>query len=186
MTVEEQGETPDQQPQGETPAAATPAAADDLTGLKALVEKLRQFERDAKPQLKELARLRAEDEERRRATMTDMERLTAERDEAAREREALRAENRRYKLLAAAAAEADRAGLPFHPGALEDALRLGDLDVEEVDGKFKGLAPALKDLAQRKPWLVRQPAAPETDATAKGRGGTGFDGAAYLKRLGVG
>jgi len=76
-------------PAGSTPPP-TPAPTiepgdepQDAAGLRALVEKLRRFERDAEPQLKELKRLKATEAERQRAAMTDAEKVKADAEAAA-------------------------------------------------------------------------------------------------------
>ena len=77
---------------GATPAtpeaSATLATLEQPDGRDALIAKLRDFERRAEPQLKELERLRVEQTKREREKLSDADRVTADLQTAARERDA--------------------------------------------------------------------------------------------------
>ncbi len=157
------------------PPAASEIPADDFDKDRAMatIKNLREFEKAAKAQLKELEALKAEKQQRDEAELSAAERAEKKAAELEAKYQAAQAQLKRATLKDAASDAAGKANLTFAPGALSDALALGLFDGLEGsdDDKPKGMSTAIKDLAATKPYLFQQaPKAGDIDAGAKNTG----------------
>lgn len=130
---------------------------------------LKAANKEAAERRKRLEELEAQDEARRKAEMTEAERLKAEVTQAKQEAEQARADARATLIRAAFVAEAAKAGAS-HP---EDVYRLADISGIEVgaDGTVAGVTEAVKALvdAGRVPLTAGgRPLAPKLDGGAGG------------------
>jgi hypothetical protein len=114
-----------------TPASETPEEEWDQARAMETIHKLREIEKQSKKDSKELARLKAEEQERVKAQMTETERLQAERDEFAKKAAKLEADIMRRDVIA-------ETGLPP-----EFADRLKGDTQEELLADAKALAKLL-------------------------------------------
>ena len=148
-------ELPIDTPAGQ-PDAAQAAATDtfDAERAKALIDKLRPYEKQAKQLERELAELRQAEDTRKRAEMSELERLKsdlAKAEEARTKAEQARQQTAIRSQIVAAAAKANLADP-------EDAYRFIDTSALVVgeDGRAAGLDEAISDLLKRKPYLLKQ------------------------------
>lgn len=151
-------------------------AVDDFDKDRAMatISKLRSFEKDAKAKLKRLEELEAADQQRKDADLSESEKLRKQLAELQDQHAKAHAELRRARLLQAAQRAADKANLAFHPGAIDDALRLGVFDAleDDDDGQPKGMTAAVNALAKDRPYLLKPAAATGADLDARARGTT--------------
>lgn len=142
-------------PAGQPDAGQAPATDTfDAERAKALIDKLRPFEKQAKKLEQELAELRQAEDTRKRAEMSELERLKADlakAEEARTKAEQARQQTAIRSQIVAAAAKANLADP-------EDAYRFIDLATLTVDesGRAANLDEALQDLLKRKPYLAKQ------------------------------
>lgn len=96
------GETPTEPEveQVETPEVEQPEEEFDKERAMATIKNLREIEKQAKRDAKELERLRKAEEERKLAEMSEIDRLKAERDDLAAKYEATRIENLKRQIAA--------------------------------------------------------------------------------------
>jgi DNA repair exonuclease SbcCD ATPase subunit len=150
---------------GVTPAEPTPEGVtpspEPTDGRDALIEKLRKFEREAQPQLKELERLRAAQEKAKREALSEAERLKADLDAAqvvVAERDRLQAER---DELAAALDRTAKARLK----ALPDELQR--LAPEDSPTRLLAWLDEAEKAAKK---LTAQPTSPGTPSGPRGTG----------------
>jgi hypothetical protein len=153
------GETPEPEPEPrETPEPEPKVklSPDQMEAeIRALRDQLSKTNAESAGRRKRLRELEDAEEARRRATLTETERVKAERD-------AFEAERDEAKALL----DAERIGIAVERAALaagfeypQDVVKLIDLsgvDVNE-DGKIRGVDRAVSELARQRPGLVRAP-----------------------------
>jgi hypothetical protein len=150
---------------GVMPAEPTPEGVmpspEPTDGRDALIEKLRKFEREAQPQLKELERLRAAQEKAKREALSEAERISADLSAAAAERDRIATEH---------ASLGER-----HTALTTQVEKLIKAQLAELPEHIRELAPSGDDLAMRLEWIAkaRKAAAPTTPGTSPGPRGTG-------------
>jgi hypothetical protein len=110
----------------------------------------------------ELARLKAEEDARKKAALSETERLQAERDEAAKK--ATEAEERATKAQESANkrvidAEIRSIARSLNANDAGDVLALIDKDAISIDdnGNVVGVDDVVKALKEAKPWMFKQP-----------------------------
>jgi multidrug efflux pump subunit AcrA (membrane-fusion protein) len=166
---------PNPNPAG-TGAGTSAASAEELQAeLERARDALRKANSEAAERRKKLEAYEAAEQKRKSEELSEADRLKLQLSEAQQALDSQRAENRRYKLLGAASREAARLNLDFHPDALDDALRLGDLDgvrEDEDTGNLSGMDAVLRELAKRKPYLLRQKGVPNINGGERGKTNT--------------
>jgi len=172
--TEEKINAPAQEPS--VPPSSAQEPEDDYDKPRALetIRKQRVELKDAKAKLARLEQLEAAEQQKREADLSESEKLRKQLADLQRQHDDAQAELRRGRLLTAATRAAEAAQLAFHPGALEDALRLGafdDLDFDDA-GKPKEMPEAVKRLAKERPYLLKSAAATGADLDARARGAT--------------
>ncbi|MFA6046181.1 MAG: hypothetical protein WC718_14450 [Phycisphaerales bacterium] len=134
----------------------------------ATIKKLRDFEKEAKAQLKELETLKAKQAEQEQANMSEKEKAEARAAAAEKEREEARAEARRLRVERAIEKAAAKLGLDADLAA--SLLKPDALEIDE-EGKPKGVEEALGELLKKWPQLKgEKPQVPNVNAT-DGKGG---------------
>jgi HPt (histidine-containing phosphotransfer) domain-containing protein len=143
-----------------TPEGVTPSP-EPTDGRDALIEKLRKFEREAQPQLKELERLRAAQEKAKREALSEAERISADLSAATAERDRLATEH---------ASLGER-----HTALAAQVEKLVKAQLAELPEQIRELAPSGDDLAARLEWIAKakKAAAPTSPGTPSGPRGTG-------------
>lgn len=151
------------------PAEGADSGASQAAELERVKAALKAANKEAAERRKRLEELEAQDEARRKAEMTEAERLKAEVEQAKKEAEQARTDARATLIRAAFVAEAAKVGAS-HP---EDVYRLADISGIEVgaDGAVAGVAEQVKALvdAGRVPLTAGgRPLAPKLDGGAGG------------------
>jgi hypothetical protein len=159
---------------GQAPAApATPPAASGTTSddadrdgafdperAKATISKLREFEKQARAQAKELEALKAAQREREEAELSEQQKLAKRAERAEQEATALKGQLQGLVFRAAVAEAATRLGFVDTDAAARlldaDAVKR-DADTGEVDGR--SLRAALEQMGKDRPWLLNKEAA---------------------------
>lgn len=153
----------------------------------ATIRKQRQNERSLSKELKEakarLAQLEGEEEKRKKAEMSEVERLQGQVTDY--EARVLALEAERETMIIRSAVERAAAGLGFHN--LEDAYHLADLSELEIDedGSVSGVEKALKALAKERPYLIQVAKKPDINAKDGGKGKDTSDVEAVKRRFGI-
>lgn len=132
------------------------------------IKKLREFEKAAKAQLKELEALKKAENDRKQAEMTDLQKAQSELETIKPEIETLREQNR--ELLTQTAFERTVGTLKLEfatEKARETGYRL--LDKEKVGEDAAGMKDALLALQKEHAYLFTRIVVPETDARQKGK-----------------
>jgi len=149
------GETaPESDPEGETGGDGD---EETVAGLQAVLGRvqaaLKKANREAASRRKKLDKFEAEEETRRKADLSELEKAQEDLAAAKAERERLATVMERDRIRYAV--EMAAAGLEFQSPA--DAFNLADLSSVEVteDGEVTGVAEALKALAKEKPYLIK-------------------------------
>jgi hypothetical protein len=162
-------QTDDTNPPAGDPPAGDPPAGDPPAGdggqqANPLLDELKQERRARKEMEKRLQTMEQAQEAARQAALPEQERLVEQARKEARD-EAM-TEVRR--TLAQAKVHAAAATLGFvDPGDAAAHVDLGALDPDDVDA----VQAAVKDLAERKPYLLgRAPAAPKVPGGPQGKG----------------
>jgi hypothetical protein len=156
-------EQPGQAPGGTPPAPQTPPAASDPPAepdetfdaerAKALISKLRGFEKTAKDQAKELETLKAEKQKREEAELGEVERLkrkNAELEQRTQERER---EVRDLRLRGSIERAARELAFADPQDAYDLLTARGALEFDEA-GEPTNVNEALRDLSSAKPYLL--------------------------------
>ena len=166
------GETPTDTPKA-TPPVALPPPIDEFDPVraKALIDKLREKERQGDKDAKALRAAEARLAEIEAASLTEQERIAKEREDAIAERDALRARTRADAVkLAVFSAQAE-------VGLADADLALAALDHAAITfddaGQPTNVAALLSDLLERKPLLKAAPAAPPRIPATDGGSGSG-------------
>lgn len=171
--LEDAPNTAEQAPAVSLPPAASEIPADDFDKERAMatIKNLREFEKAAKAQLKELDALKSEKAQRDEAELSAAQKAEKKANELATQLASAQAQLRRATLKDAAGEAAQKASLTFAQGALSDAIALGLFDsLEWDDDRPKGMTAAVKDLAASRPhWFVSTVAGSDIGATAKGK-----------------
>lgn len=148
MTDEVIGETPEPT---EGAPEAPPEEEFDKERALATIRKLREFEKQAKAQAKELATLKAADEERKRAEMSETDKLKADLEAARKDLATEKTERVRAQVRAIVAQAASEFRMHDKTGA--DALaNLGRMELDE-EGQIPDLKKRMDALKAAKPWL---------------------------------
>lgn len=176
-------------PVTQTPApnSAAPAAAPSIEELQATLERERKERQDANKEAQatraKLRQLEQADEERRKAAMTEEEKIKAEVEALRGETATLKAERQSMLISSAVQSAAVKLGIVDPEAALKlldaDALKLGD------DGRPTNTEDALKKLLDAKPYLLGQTG--NSSTTNPGRGSAATIGEeAELRKLAYG
>jgi len=141
--------------QAATPASETPVEEWDKERAKETILKLREIEKQAKKNEKEFERLKAEEQKRLEAQMTETERLQKRADELAKQNAEYQAQIMRRDVIA-------KTGLPLE---LADRLKGDTLEALEADAKE--LLKLLPKTKNNQP--VHNPANASSEMTAEQR-----------------
>jgi septal ring factor EnvC (AmiA/AmiB activator) len=138
----------------------------DAERAKALITKLRGFERQAKDQAKELETLKAEQKKREESELSELERSKRRIEELEQQTQEREREVRDLRLRGAIEREARELRFADPQDAHDLLLARNSLEFDE-EGTPTNLPKALKALAESKPYLVSQaqPPAPLTPST---------------------
>jgi hypothetical protein len=118
--------------------------------------------------MKRLETLEKTEAARKKAAMSETERLVAERDEHAKRAADYEGRYKETLLRYEFGAAAKKLKLEFEGDAERDAFQLADTSKVEVgeDDSVKGMEDVLKALHKSKPYLFRKPQAADINATA--------------------
>lgn len=179
-TTTEPGQEPGQTPQD--PTGQDPEGDFDKERALATIRKLREFEKTAKGQLRELETLKAQATEAERAKLSETERLRAEAEEAKSAREKAERKAQERITRAEALTIASRLGI-VDPDAAYRLLDGAAIKYGE-DGEPANLEPLLKDLLKAKPYLKGQQQGPSSPSNpARGGGAQGESDEERRQRL---
>jgi len=147
-----------------TPPPAVQAPADDDFDKERAMEtirKLRDVEKNARLQARELADLKAKNQEREQAELSETDRLKKQLADAQQRESATQARLHAELVKRAASDAATSLQLPFAgASAIDDAVSLGaftDLEIGD-DGKVTGINDAIRALQKARPYLFGLPA----------------------------
>lgn len=137
---------------GQEPANST--EQDETPDVDALLGEIKKLRNENAKWRTSLRKMEAQQEEKQRAEMTELERLKA--DLKAAEEARTRAEQERLQTLVRSQVVAAASRLDFADPS--DAFRMLDVSTLEVDdsGRVQGLDAALQELAKSKPYLVKR------------------------------
>lgn len=163
--IQDQQEATAAEPQNtETPQAASGPGPIPYERFKDVNEKFNAAQ-------KQLAKLQEAEKKRERETLSEVERLQAEKGDLESQLNEARSAVTRMLMKDAFRAEIARKKLRFVDGAETDAFALANLEGVEADedGAITGMEAVVKALVKEKPYLFAQPEAHNTDGAA-GRG----------------
>lgn len=152
------GQVPGQTPPADDQPAPTPNDGEqfDEARARALIEKLRPFERQASRLERELAAERAKVAEFEKAKLTETERLQQERDEALARTKAAEARAQERAIRADVVTAAAKLNI-VDPDAAYKLLDASQIELDANDDP-KNVEKLLADLVKAKPYLVGQTA----------------------------
>lgn len=166
--------TPPVPPAGQVPppsASTPPTGPQTLEEALAIIEKERKERQDANREAQthrsRLRELETADEERKKAAMSEQERIVAERDELAKAKADLESQLQAVKVKTTVMSVATQAGA-IDPDAVYALLDHSALEFK-TDGTPKNADALVKALLEAKPYLVRG-ASSGTNAANAGRG----------------